>query len=121
VIAAAAVARAGAFAVLFSPGEAFAWLTPGAGAGLAIGLAAASLLAGLPRRWAVAAAGLALMTATALVNLAPENPYLAHSLALWPQGHFLNFNGLTRLVGTLWPFVALAYLITLAAPRQPVR
>jgi len=111
VIAAAVLARAGAFAVLFSPGEAFAWLTPGAGAGLAAGLAIAALLAGLPRRWAVAGAGLALMTATALVNLAPENPYLAHSLALWPQGHFLNFNGLTRLVSALWPFAALAYLL----------
>jgi hypothetical protein len=97
--------------VLFSPGEALAWLTPGAGAGLAIGLAAAALAAGLPRRWGVAAAGLALMTATALVNLAPENPYLAHSLALSPQGHFLNFNGLTRLVSALWPFAALAYLL----------
>jgi len=59
----------------------------------------------------IALAGLALMTATALVNLAPENPYHAHSLALWPQGHFLNFNGLTRLVSALWPFAALAYLL----------
>jgi VanZ family protein len=111
VIALACVARAGAFGVLFSPGEALAWLTPGAGAGLAIGVAAAALLAGLPRRWAIVAAGLALMTATALVNLAPENPYHAHSLALWPQGHFLNFNGLTRLVSALWPFAALVYLL----------
>jgi VanZ family protein len=110
-VALAALARAGAFGVLFAPAEAFAWLTPGAGAGLAIGLVAAALLAGLPRRWTVAAAGLALMTATALVNLAPENPYQAHSLALWPQGHFLNFNGLTRLVSALWPFAALAYLL----------
>jgi len=111
VIALAALARAGAFAVLFAPGEALAWLTPGAAAGLAGGIAAAALLAGLPRRWAIAAAGLALMTATALVNLAPENPYHAHSLGLWPQGHFLNFNGLTRLVSALWPFAALAYLL----------
>jgi VanZ family protein len=117
-IAAAAIARAGASGVLFSPGEAFAWLTPGAGAGLAIGVAGAVFLAGLPRRWAVAAAGLALMTATALVNLAPENPYLAHSLALWPQGHFLNFNGLTRLVSALWPFAALVYLLAGAARER---
>ncbi len=111
VIALAVMARAGAFAVLFSPGDALVWLTPGAGGGLVIGIAAAALLVGLPRRWAIAAAGLALMTATALVNLAPENPYLAHSLASWPQGHFLNFNGLTRLVSALWPFAALAYLL----------
>jgi VanZ family protein len=110
-IALAGLARTGAFGVLFSPAEALAWLTPGAGAGLAIGVAAAAFLAGLPRRWAIVAAGLALMTATALVNLAPDNPYHAHSLALWPQGHFLHFNGLTRLVSALWPFAALVYLL----------
>jgi VanZ family protein len=114
----AGVARAGAFAVLFSPGEALAWLTPGAATGLVVGIAAGALLAGLPRHWAIAAAGLALMTATALVNLAPENPYLAHSLAAWPRGHFLNFNGLTRLVSALWPFAALAYLLVGAARER---
>jgi len=50
----------------------------------------------------------------ALVNLAPANPYLAQSLAVWPQGHFLNFNGLTRLVAALWPFAAIAYLLVAA-------
>ncbi len=112
VLAFAALARSGAFAVLFAPGEALAWLTPGGAGGLAIGVAAAAILAGLPRHWRIALAGLALMTATAIVNLAPENPYLAHSLAVWPQGHFLNFNGLTRLVSALWPFAALGYLLT---------
>src|SRR5262245_51711389 len=71
-LALAGVARAGAFAVLFSPGEAFAWLTPGATTGLVVGIAAGALVAGLPRHWAIPTAGLALMTATALVNLAPE-------------------------------------------------
>ena len=54
------------------------------------------------------------MAATVLVNLAPANPYLAASLKVWQQGHFLNFNGLTRLVAALWPFAALGYLIVLA-------
>jgi VanZ family protein len=117
VLAAGVAARAGAFAVLFAPAEAFAWLTPGAATGIALGALAAAVLAGLPRHLRLAAAGLALMTATALVNLAPENPYLAHSLAAWPQGHFLNFNGLTRLVSALWPFAALAFLLA-SAPRE---
>jgi len=110
-LAAAVTARTLAFAIFFEPHSALAWLTPGAAVGLAIGLAIALALAGLPRAWAVAVCGLALMAATALVNLAPENPYLAQSLASWPQGHFLNFNGLTRLVSALWPFAALAYLL----------
>jgi VanZ family protein len=107
----AVVARSAAFAILFQGHGAFAWLTPGAAAGLAIGTAAALLAVGLPRPWAVALCGLALMAATALVNLAPANPYVAQALAVWPQGHFLNFNGLTRLVSALWPFAGLAYLL----------
>ena len=39
VLALACVARAGAFAVLFSPGEALVWLTPGAATGLVVGIA----------------------------------------------------------------------------------
>ena len=67
-------------------------------------------------RWLVLASVL-IMAATVLVNLAPPNPYLADSLKVWQQGHFLNFNGLTRLVSALWPFVALGYLMVLASRR----
>jgi VanZ family protein len=114
-ILAAVAARTVAFAILFEGHGALGWLTPGAAAGLAIGTLAALAVVGLPRPWAVALCGLALMAATALVNLSPANPYVAQALAVWPQGHFLNFNGLTRLVAALWPFAAIVYL--LAATR----
>jgi VanZ family protein len=117
VIAGALATRAGAYAVLFHPYEAFAWLTPGALAGLAVGTVLAMLVVLLPRRWVGVICGMALMAATVLVNLAPGNPYHAHAFAVWPQGHFLNFNGLTRLVSLLWPFAALAFL--LAAGARP--
>jgi hypothetical protein len=65
----------------------------------------------------LALAAVLLMAATVLVNLTPPNPYLADSLKVWQQGHFLNFNGLTRVVSALWPFVALGYLMLLAARR----
>nr|HQU89910.1 VanZ family protein [Denitromonas sp.] len=55
-------------------------------------------------------AAIALLAGTVLVNLAPENPYLSFNQTLINQGHFLNFNGLTHLVASLWPFLALAYL-----------
>ncbi len=42
----------------------------------------------------------------------------AATLTVWQQGHFLNFNGLTRLVSAVWPFAALAYLCLLAARRE---
>jgi hypothetical protein len=66
----------------------------------------------------LATAAVLFMAATVLVNLAPPNPYLAEILKLWHQGHFLNFNGLTRLVTLLWPFAAIGYLIVLAARRR---
>ena len=42
----------------------------------------------------------------------------AATLAVWRQGHFLHFNGLTRLVSSLWPFAAMGLLIVLAARRR---
>jgi len=43
---------------------------------------------------------------------------MAAMLKLWQQGHFLNFNGLTRLLATLWPFAATGFLIHLAGRRR---
>ncbi|MFC5302169.1 VanZ family protein [Azospira restricta] len=105
--------RALSAALLVGPREAMAWLTPGAGLGLAIGGALLLLCLLTPPAWRVALAGLALMAGTVLVNLAPANPYSVAALATWWQGHFLNFNGLTRLVASLWPFLALPYLLLL--------
>ena len=105
--------RALAAAVLVNPQAAFAWLTPGAGLGLLIGGVVLSLVLLLPTAPRLAVAGLALMAGTVLVNLAPPNPYSLAALATWRQGHFLNFNGLTRLVASLWPFLALPYLTLL--------
>ena len=90
-----------------------AWATPGSLAGLAIGTLlwlAAVQLSGRVRQ---ALAALSLMLPTVLVNLAPENPYYAAILQVWWQGHFLNFNGLTRLTSALWPFLALPWLMLL--------
>lgn len=112
------VARALAFALLFSPQDVLLWVTPGAQIGVAIGVAVVLLAVALPRPARLALCGLALMAATAIVNFAPGNPYLMASLAVWPQGQFLHFNGLTRLVSAAWPFTALAYLIWLAADRE---
>lgn len=106
-----------AFALLFKPADMMLWLTPGAAFGAAAGILVALLAARLPRWMQLALCGLALMAATVVVNLAPTNPYLAASLSTWRQGHFFNFNGLTRLLSETWPFVALAYAFVLAAGR----
>lgn len=105
--------RALAAAILVGPDESLAWLTPGAGLGLMIGGGTLSILLLLPNWLRHLMAGLALMAGTVLVNLAPPNPYSAVAFSIWQQGHFLNFNGLTRLSASLWPFLALSYLTTL--------
>ncbi len=89
----------------------FAWLTPGTLGGLCIGLLlwiGALRLAPAERQ---PLAALALMLAAVLANLMPDNPYLENTLRVWQQGHFLNFNGLTRLASSLWPFLALPWLM----------
>jgi VanZ family protein len=117
----ALVVRTAAFAILMRAENVLAWLTHGAQIGLAIGVVVALAAVALPRGWRLILAALLIMAATVLVNLAPPNPYLAASLKVWQQGHFLNFNGLTRLVSALWPFAALGYLMYLAGsrPREP--
>lgn len=113
----ALVVRAAAYVILMRAELLLAWFTPGAQLGLALGLVAAALAVALPRTARLALAAVLILAATVLVNLAPPNPYFAASLKLWRQGHFLNFNGLTRLVAAAWPFVALGYLIFLASRR----
>ncbi len=116
-LAGAFVVRAFAFGMLFSPQDMLVWVTPGAALGVAAGTLVCVAAAALPRAGRLALSALALMAGTVLVNLAPENPYLAASLAVWRQGHSLNFNGLTRVVSVLWPFCALLYLMLLSGER----
>jgi len=104
-------------AILVSPLDALAWLTPGAQLGLTVGTAILLVAMALPATPRLMIAALALMAGTVLVNLAPPNPYSAAALAAWRQGHFLNFNGLTRLIATLWPFLTLPFLM-LSARRH---
>ena len=115
-LAAALALKTVAVGVLLKAQNVFAWLTPGALIGLVGGAGILMLAVAVPRAARLALAGLLLMAATVLVNLAPENPYFANALAQWPQGYFLNFNGVTHLVSLAWPFAMLFYLILLA-PR----
>jgi len=115
-VAAAVVIKSMGFA--FMRDSAFVWLTPGAQEGLIAGLAIALAAVALPRTARLVLAAVLIMAATVLVNLAPPNPYFTDTLRVWRQGHFLNFNGLTRLVSAAWPFIALGHLIYLASRRR---
>lgn len=120
-LAAALVVKTLGFAILMRAEDAMAWLTPGAQQGLAAGLVLMLAALALPRTTRLALAAMLVMAATVLVNLAPPNPYLAAILKVWTPGHFLHFNGLTRLLSAAWPFAALAYLIYLASRRARER
>ena len=105
-------AKALATASFFLPGNPLHWGTPGASTGAWVGLLLLALTLCLPAPWRGSAASLALLAATALANLMPESPYQEVG-SLIREGHFLNFHGVTQLVGALWPFLALAHLSNL--------
>jgi VanZ family protein len=108
-------------AVIVAPAQFDHWMTPGNATGIGIGVFVVLAAALLSRRSQRAIASLSLLVATALVNLAPQNPYLADTLQNWQQGSFLNFNGLTRLLSYLWPFLALPWLIRVGIPDSAGR
>lgn len=106
-----------AFAFSLLRADALVWLTPGAQDGLLAGVVLGLLAMSLPRVARLGLAAVLILAATVLVNLAPPNPYFTNTLRVWHQGHFFNFNGLTRLVGAAWPFMVLGYLVFLASRR----
>ena len=113
----AVLIKTGIHALLLGPAAALGWITPGNSLGVGVGLVlwiGASFL-GVPLQRAVAA--LALLLATVMVNVAPENPYLHNMMQIWNPGQFLNFNGLTRLISSLWPFLVLPWLM-IYRPRK---
>lgn len=118
IVALGLLVRTASFATLFAPKNAFSWATPGALQGVVIGLAVLLLQRFLDERTRVVLAVLMLVATTVVVNFAPGNPYTSHSLLVWRQGHFLNFHGLTSFVTTIWPIVALTYLIGALVRRR---
>lgn len=110
-----------AHGTLFGPERAFAWLTPGAYGGLAIGMLA--LLAGSagPVHWRPRFALLALAAAVVAVNVVPVNPYFLVNMQEWRQGVFLNFNQLASWLSTLWPYALGLVLLAHAAGARSAR
>jgi len=96
----------------FGPQHALAWLTPVTLRALLAASGLAALLAPVGRR---PAAGLALVVLSGLVTLvaqAPSDPYFAQSLQAWEQGRFVRFHGLAQWIGWLWPYAAMAWLLS---------
>jgi VanZ family protein len=108
---AALLVKALSTSLLFTPDNAWVWITPGAQGGFLIGLI---MLAGLAFAPQVAQRRLAVVTlllSLVVVNTIPANPYFVSTLQGWVQGKFLNFNGAAQFLSLLWPFFALWFLI----------
>jgi VanZ family protein len=107
----ALVTKALANALLFTPDNAFAWVTPSARGGLLVGaLMTAGLAFARPiaQRWLAVAA---LVISAGIANLAPTNPYFTATLQAWTQGKFLNFDGAAQFLSLIWPFFAMWFLL----------
>ncbi len=108
-------------ALSFGPEHAWTWATPVAWWAVTTASVLAFLLSWASRR-AAAAVGLMMLAAlVALVTQAPSDPYFALNLQSWEQGRFIRFHGAAQWVGWFWPFVAMAYLMSLVAGRYPGR
>lgn len=110
-LATALVAKALATALLFTPKNAFAWLTPGAQGGVLLGLAFLIGAVFLPARTQRRIAVLLLIVSVITVNVVPANPYFVATLETWVQGKFLNFNGAAQFLSLLWPASAFWFLL----------
>jgi len=96
----------------FGPAHALAWMTPGVSVATVAAAVTALALVPVPRRLVVGCALLALATQVALVAQAPTDPYFAQNLHAWEQGRFVHLHGLAQWIGWLWPFMAVAWLLT---------
>ncbi|MGE5161202.1 MAG: VanZ family protein [Betaproteobacteria bacterium] len=118
---AALAAKTLAHGTLFGPERAFAWLTPGAYGGLAIGMLALLAASAGPVQWRPRFALVALAAALVAVNIVPANPYFLFNLQGWRQGVFMNFNELASWLSTLWPYALGIALLTHAIPARSPR
>jgi VanZ family protein len=114
-------AKALAHGALFGPDRAFAWLTPGAYGGLALGTLALLPASAGPMQWRPRFALIALAAALVAVNVAPVNPYYLVNMQGWRQGVFLNFNQLANWLSTLWPYALGLALLSHATGARPLR
>jgi VanZ family protein len=115
---AALSSKALASALLFSPEVAFAWLTPGAKAGLLISFVMLYGFSFAPSQVQKRLAVFMLLLSLALTNLIPSNPYFIVTLQSETQGKFLNFYGAAQFLSLTWPFVTLWYLFNLSNDKR---
>jgi VanZ family protein len=96
--------------VLFISGNWALWVTPGALLGIVAGGLVWAVLIAAPLAVQIACATTSIALGMALVNAAPQNPYLDATLRVWQHGHYASLNDLTYVLSSAWPFAAIAFL-----------
>jgi VanZ family protein len=96
--------------MLFKSGDSTLWIAPGAIWGLALGAGLWLILIGAPVSLQVAVATTFIALSLALVNAAPQNPYLDAALRIARYGHYSSLIDLTNVISSVWPFAAIAFL-----------
>jgi len=87
--------------------------------GLLIGSALLYGATHLPRLAQLIVAAGCIAAATAVINLAPDNPYHSVPSLLLARGtsHFLSFSSIVRALSELWPLLAIGYLAWVLGAR----
>lgn len=102
----------------FGPGHAMAWLTPASAPALLAGGLASLALAPVPRRVCAGIGLIALAGGVGIVAGGPSDPYFAQNLQSWEQGRFVHFHGMVLWIAWLWPYAAIAWLLSVLARRD---
>jgi VanZ family protein len=118
-IAAAAIVRSAAAALLLGASQTFAWLSAGAQGGVVVGAVALAMFSSGRRRARLRVCTAAIALTALLTCLYPVDPYYESVLGHWDRGPWRNFTGLLEAATLLWPFVAASWCaLRLAALRR---
>jgi VanZ family protein len=105
-------------ALSFGPQHAWEWLVPANRLALGVALVLLALLLWVPTRAAAALTLLVVVLNLSLVNQDSVSPYFEQTLFFWEQGRFIRFHGVVQWLGWLWPFAALAYVMSRLWSRE---
>jgi hypothetical protein len=117
-VAAGVMVSALSAALSWGPLHAWAWISVPVQVGMGLAVVLALLLTVVTWRASAALLLLCLGTYLSLLNQAPESAYFTQTLQAWEQGRFIRFHGLAQWLGWLWPYIAVAYVVSLFSQRD---
>jgi VanZ family protein len=96
----------------FGPAHATVWLHEKTFWGLWVGAGVGVLLLPSAPRLCWVMAFLLLVPQLFILGIMASDPYFTQKLSIWERGQFIRFYGATQWLGLLWPYAALALIIS---------